>query len=163
MRQVDKEKWKDIPGYEGLYKISTHGRVSGINGKHSFGWNVNDGYRKVRLYKNGLRKDFYVHRLVALSFVKMKNGFSVINHKDSNPSNNHYKNLEWCTQTMNMKHAAEKGRLNVIGKCVIQKSTGIEFISIKKAAESIGINQNTLVHSLRKGSSKYGFMLKNAK
>lgn len=51
----------------------------------------------------------YVHRLVALTFLNREEGKTFINHKDGNKLNNHYMNLEWCTNSENINHAWENG------------------------------------------------------
>lgn len=67
------------------------------------------GYWKVELSNGGKRKSYKVHRLVGLSFIPNPEGKPYINHIDGNPLNNHYKNLEWCTQLENVIHALETG------------------------------------------------------
>jgi hypothetical protein len=65
----------------------------------------------VVLYNKNGRKRFYVHRLVGMSFVKGYKKELQINHKDGNPKNNMYTNLEWVTMSENMLHAR-----NVLGQ-----------------------------------------------
>lgn len=64
-------------------------------------------YYKVRLYKKGKRKSYYVHRLVAWCFIGEVNGMEV-NHKDRDPSNNRLENLEIVTASENQKHWRNK-------------------------------------------------------
>jgi hypothetical protein len=61
-------------------------------------------YQVVLLYKNGVRKMFYVHRLVAEAFCNKKVNANQVNHIDSNKTNNHYCNLEWVTSKENVTH-----------------------------------------------------------
>ena len=90
-----KEVWKDIIGYEGLYKISNWGRVySLISGKELKQASDKDGYFRVLLHNNGEKKNFSVHRLVASHFIsfvpeeeKTIDDY-VINHKDERKGNN---------------------------------------------------------------------------
>lgn len=147
------EIWKDIKGYEGLYKVSTFGRVKNKIGKITDGWFVNGKYKKVRLYKNGTRKDFYLHRLVAIAFLDNPQNKSDVNHKDSNPENNALSNLEWCTHQENMKHASINNRINRDGVKVIHKATGKIFKSIQEASEFVNLKQNTLLYQLKRKSS----------
>ena len=106
-----KEKWKDIPGYAGLYKVSNFGNVKRIAG---FGcrkdrlcglYNNSRGYLKVILCKENVRKNNLIHRLVALTFIPNPDKFPVINHIDENQQNNHVNNLEWCTQKHNVNYS----------------------------------------------------------
>lgn len=107
------EVWKDIVGYEGLYKVSNKGNVYSVERKNSRGRKIggriikpinSDGYLKLYLYKNGMRKNKYVHRLVAEAFIPNHNKYLEINHKDEDKTNNHIENLEWCTREHNINH-----------------------------------------------------------
>lgn len=113
------EIWKDISGFEGHYQVSNLGNVRSL-----VGWNghktverkkvlkpsmTTTGYWKVKLVKDGARKDYRIHRLVALSFLEKEDGKDVVNHKDGNKLNNDVQNLEWCTQKENIDHAVEFG------------------------------------------------------
>lgn len=70
------------------------------------------GYLGVRLYNNGNGKTLKLHRLVALAFVDGYFEGAQVNHKDGNKANNHYSNLEWCTNQENHLHKMANG-LNV--------------------------------------------------
>ena len=116
------ELWKWIAGYEGLYMVSTHGRVKSVDryercckdarrlrkSKILKQATDKDGYKRVRLYKNGKYKVYSVHRLVAQAFLDNPNNYPIINHKDEDKANNYYKNLEWCTQQYNTKYSSYK-------------------------------------------------------
>jgi len=106
------ENWVDIPGYDGLYRVSNLGNVISIN-FHNTGRpkplrqeNVKNGYRRVTLSKDGRTKRFSVHRLVAIVFIPNPHNYPCINHKDENPSNNRIDNLEWCTVQYNTKYGS---------------------------------------------------------
>ena len=140
-----KEIWKDIKGYEGLYQVSNFGRIKLRNGKISNGWDRGLGYKRVRLYKNKKAKNFYLHQLVGKYFIENPKNKRFINHIDSNPSNNHYKNLEWCNQKENMNHAKRKGRMKGSPTLVINMQSGIFYESINEAAKVINMKPNSLV------------------
>lgn len=104
------EIWKDIQGYEGLYQISNFGRVKSLpkfrnNGTGGFiskekilkTEENNRGYVRVQIKNNGKAKRFFVHRLVAFSFIPNPENKPCVNHLDCNPLNNRADNLEWCT------------------------------------------------------------------
>ena len=63
----------------------------------------NKGYKFISLYKNGIRKNFYIHRLVAQTFIQNFDNMPIINHIDGNKQNNSENNLEWCTYSHNIK------------------------------------------------------------
>lgn len=59
--------------------------------------------------RHGKMKSFKVHRLVALAFIRNPNNKPCVNHRDSNKTNNHYRNLEWCTNHENILHSVTSG------------------------------------------------------
>lgn len=105
------EIWKDIKEYEGLYQISNLGNLISIKHNHIKPIVVrkNQRYLRVNLWKNGKYKTFSIHRLVAESFLPNPNNFPVVNHKDGNKLNNKADNLEWCTQSHNVKESYKLG------------------------------------------------------
>lgn len=113
-KQIEEEIWADIKGYEGYYKISTYGNVMSLNYNHTGKSKLmqptidKDGYERIGFSVNGKKKYFYIHRLVAIAFIKNPNNLPKINHKDMSPDlknnipvNNHVENLEWCTNQYN--------------------------------------------------------------
>ena len=64
-----------------------------------------DGYYRIGLNKDKKQKRFFVHKLVAETFISNPNNFSIINHIDGNKLNNNVNNLEYCTQSHNIKEA----------------------------------------------------------
>ena len=154
-----KEIWKDIKGFEKMYKISNLGNVKsldrycvdrfvkGIEMKKE----TNKGYKRVVLQKNRKRKRFLVHRLVAIHFIKNPKNKKYVNHIDGNPANNNVNNLEWCTSSENQLHAYRiglqkplKGKDNEKCKPVFMidlKTNKIlkEFYSAGEAQEKTGV------------------------
>lgn len=98
------EIWKDIKGYEGLYQVSTFGRVRSANKLLHLNTNTY-GYKHVTLSRGKSQKTMVVHRLVATAFIENPLGLPQINHKDGNKNNNTVSNLEWTTQKDNNHHA----------------------------------------------------------
>jgi hypothetical protein len=139
----DVEIWRDIIGYEGLYQVSTMGRVKNLKtGKILKPVKNKQGYMYVCLSKNGQRKTFKVHRLVAQAFLKPVPGKDFVNHLDEDKTNNHYSNLEYCTAKENLiyndgqKRRAEKKRKPVQA---INPDTGevvVEYPSVNEAGRN---------------------------
>lgn len=113
---MEKEIWKDIPGYEGFYQASNLGRVKSvtriITDKHGilrklYGTILHqyigtNKYYQVNLSVNGKMKTEKVHKLIGLAFLPKENPTYEINHKDENKLNNKANNLEWCSRSYNM-------------------------------------------------------------
>ena len=106
MLTLDYSSYK-IPGFSDDYRISIDGTVTSLK------------YNKIKILKpilrsNGyvsvvLRKDnksipMYVHRLVAITFLKNEENKEVVNHKNGIKTDNNLNNLEWVTHTENSQH-----------------------------------------------------------
>ena len=130
------EIWKDVKGYEGLYKINNFGIVKNSNKKIIKSQKNKSGYITIKLHNNGKRKKYMVHRLVAEAFVPDKSNFKYydeedklkyvnnldklkINHKDENKQNNNVENLEWCTIKYNNYYGTRIERVSESIKKVV--------------------------------------------
>jgi len=119
--------FKDVAGYEGLYAVNEMGEVwsyekispIGVHGGEvkrgghllkPMRANQRTTHQRVILTKEGKRKQYLVHRLVAQAFIPNPDKLPFINHKDCNPENNHASNLEWCSAKQNSIHAYQNGR-----------------------------------------------------
>lgn len=103
--ELKNEQWRDIDGYEGMYQVSSLGRVRSLKyGKTRVlrAYKNRYGYLKVFLWKYGKRHNIYVHRLVAQAFIpnddETKNE---VNHIDECKQNNRVSNIEWCDRSYN--------------------------------------------------------------
>lgn len=98
----------DVPGYEGLYEVSSIGRVKSFHGRKEYMKPfLNGGYERMQLTKDKVRKKILTHRLVAMAFLPNVYKKPCINHKDGNKLNNRFSNLEWCTIQENNKHSID--------------------------------------------------------
>ena len=96
---------KPIIGYENLYKINNYGEVLSLRSNKILKPNNNGiGYFIIQLCKNGKRKNYLIHRLVAEHFLDNPNNLPEVNHKDEDKSNNFVNNLEWCKHKYNMNY-----------------------------------------------------------
>lgn len=99
------EIWKSIQDYE--YEISSFGRVRNKKTKKILSiFDVNgEGYLRVILFKNHKKKRFFIHRLVAKTFIENPDNKPQVNHKDGVKQNNNLENLEWVTNSENQLHS----------------------------------------------------------
>lgn len=136
---MEREIWKDIAGYEGIYQASNAGRIRSLDrvvklsdGKRQYRQGIvlkqrksTKGYKVVHLSKNGISKNKFVHVLVLESFFERPNGLTQINHKDENKSNNNLNNLEYCDAIYNQNY----------GSC--SKNKSIATINDKKKSKPV--------------------------
>lgn len=127
---MQKEIWKDVLGYEGIYKISNNGRVKSLSRKSWNGkaWHDRDecilknhtskvGYLSVGLHRNGKKKTVFVHKLVAMAFLyHTPCGHDlVIDHINNNKSDNRALNLQLTTMRHNVSKDRKKGTSKYTG------------------------------------------------
>ena len=122
---LDGEIWRKIEGWDDAYEISNYGRVKSCyrlvkqkNGRirpykekimKCFLTPLN--YVRLNLEKDGFKKKFFVHQLVAKAFIDNPLNYTQINHKDENPQNNIVDNLEWCDAKYNLNYGTRIERL----------------------------------------------------
>jgi hypothetical protein len=102
------EIWKDIEGYNGLYQISTKGRVKSLITNRILKPSIKR-YSNVVLCKDNKKKYPTIHRLVATSFISNPNNYPIVMHKDNNGNNNDVSNLQWGTHSDNNLYAYQCG------------------------------------------------------
>ena len=106
------EIWKAIEGYEGLYEVSSYGRVKSLKRERVIILKPgirSTGHLCVNLYKNNHRFNYTVHRLVAKTFISLDKYRGYVNHLDGNKQNSRCDNLEWVTSSENQLHAYQVG------------------------------------------------------
>lgn len=169
------EEWRDVKGWEGLYQVSSMGRVRSIDrmvahrdGKKQF---YKGAPKKLRLHKTGYilvflhrggkkgeNKMYRVHRLVAEAFVPNPEGKKVVNHKNFNRTDNRAINLEWCTTKENIIHRFKEGdkkTSNVVVKCI---ERNIIYESGREAAKACGLSScSHILEATKSGGVSGGF------
>lgn len=118
------EKWKDVVGYENLYKVSNLGSVKRLSRESvdKLGRpyklkekllkpnRIKGGYFQLKLTRDKVEKSLLLHRLVCEAFHgPAPEGRNFVNHKDGDKSNNRADNLEWVSVQENTDHAAANG------------------------------------------------------
>jgi hypothetical protein len=167
------EIWKDIQGYEGLYLVSNLGRVKRMYKNRPSvirkGTIDKDGYLRIGLSKDCKYKYFYIHRLVAMSFIENAENKPCINHINGIKNDNRIDNIEWCTYSENIRHADKTGlracpkgkdchmfgKLNGLhhnSKIVLNTQTGIYYDCAKEAAKAHQYKYSTLKSYLNGGN-----------
>lgn len=166
------EIWQRIKGFENLYKISTYGRIKSLgNGKSTNSKTKSErilksnysstGYEKIKLFKDGKRYYFSVHRLVAQTFIYNDKNKKEVNHKDGNKANNNVSNLEWVTSSENQLHAFKHGlQKSRMGKDHVQSKSVRQldlngnlirtFESIKQVQRELGFNSFGIIKCCKK-------------
>ena len=166
------ERWKNIPGYEGLYEASSKGQIRSKKGKTTYTERHGERVWKSRilkekdkkgretrydLWKNGKSKTFLGHRLIAQTFIPNLENKPCVNHIDGNPKNNHIENLEWCTYKENEIHSLENGLSGTaITIILVDKISGEKqsFHSMSRASRFIGFNNGYISGLLKRGKNE---------
>lgn len=144
------ERWKDIEGYEGKYKISSLGRVKSLNYNHTKSERIlkqdkdRYGYLYVVLCTDGKRITKKVHRLVAQAFIDNPDNLPQVNHKNEDKTMNYVENLEWCTNKYNCNYGTRNERMSKKVLCV---ETNIIYPSTREAGRQI--NSSSIVSCLK--------------
>ena len=168
------EELRDIPDYEGIYAITTHGRV----------WSYprviekSDGRKKtvvgrwLKASKNLLgqkytsktslwfqsqRKNFIISRLVAQAFIPNPDNKPQVDHLDGDSENNHVSNLKWVTAFENTRHEIATGIVNRSEICkqmqiknqkLVTNETGQVYKSATFASLLFGKRKNAVTSSI---------------
>ena len=154
----NQEVWKDVIGYEGLYQVSSLGRVKSLGRKKGAGSGnkfrpvilmktnatSKDGYIRVSLCLKGISKSHKIHKLVAINFLgHVPCGMDiVVDHIDCNKQNNQVSNLQLISNRENATKDRHKNK-NKISKYVgvgldKRRNKWRAYISIEGKQTSIG-------------------------
>lgn len=100
-----------IKGYEN-YEVRPNGEVINTkSGKILKPQKNTRGYLQVGLSKDGTKKHFLIHRLVAEAFIPNPLNLPCVNHRDENKTNNCISNLEWCTYEYNNNYGTRTEKI----------------------------------------------------
>ena len=143
---------KHLEKFDNQYSVTDNGIVYSLKGnkKELKGKVTNAGYREVILSHKGNKKYILVHRLVAETFIENSKNLRTVNHKDGNKLNNNIDNLEWMSDSENLKHARNNGLLNTKINNEIAEQIKNENGTIREIAKKYGIGK-TQVGYIKQG------------
>jgi NUMOD4 motif/HNH endonuclease len=150
------EEWKPVPGYEGLYEVSDHGRVRSLPRPYSPGLTYlkpskrDPYYHSFSLTREAITKKFRAHELVMIAFnPKPTQGKLEIRHLDGDPLNNRLSNLGWGSPSENKEDRKAHGTwgwkltLNDIHEIYVCRMFGH---TLKALALKYGATETTISH-----------------
>lgn len=160
--------WRDVVGYEGMYRVSNEGQIKSLVRKK---FNGHGCYTKrERILRPGKRgkggtwyefvvladgnsyKHYSVHRLVAEAFLPNPQKLPEVNHKDENTMNNSVNNLEWCTREYNINYSKAKR----VAQLTPDGEKLAEYQSITAASRISGISRTAINNCLTGWSGTAG-------
>lgn len=172
------EEWRPVVGYEGLYEVSTQGRVRSIDrshtmtGRHKTPYtrrvkgkqlklSLNSaGYPQAFLHMGEGGKWHLVHRLVAKAFLPNPSHLPEVNHINEIKDDNSLSNLEWCSRVDNCNHSIRNRADTKGGRAVLDKDQVVEAINLineegmtlKDVGDKFGVTPSC-IHRICKGLS----------
>ena len=149
----EKNSMKPIAHFEEKYSITLDGKIfSRMNNEFKSTPIGTRGYLIVTLSLNGVKKQFNVHRLVALHYIPNPYGHRIVNHIDGDKTNPDVSNLEWVDDVGNAQHALETG----LRSGFLSKDTKLAYLdrvfrgeTIRFIASEIGRGEEVLSRMLR--------------
>jgi hypothetical protein len=140
-----REIWKDVPGWEGFYQVSTYGRVRSIPRKVPTwrGWRISPdkvltpsigdaGYKQVVLCRNGNGVNFTIHTLMVLAFIPNPESKPEVSHINDVKTDNRLENLEWATRVENSRRAIQNNKYRQGSRCSQAVLTERDISSIRR-------------------------------
>jgi hypothetical protein len=153
--------------FYGNYIVYPNGIIYNVVSKKELSQRVVNKYKVVTLFRNKYRKDFKVHRLVAMCFINNTENKPFVNHLDGDKFNNNADNLEWCTHMENVVHAIKTGLTKSKGEfnpsCKINENIVLDIrkkyvenkYSHRKLSAMFKISKTQVGRILRKESWKH--------
>ena len=146
---------RDVKNYEGLYAVTSCGKVWSYKRKKFLVPRANSkGYLRVKLCKDGQKKWYRVHRLVAEAYIPNPDNLPQVDHIDENKTHNYVNNLQWITNRNNCRKSNNKP--------ILQYTFDGEFVREWECAADVGSQIRKGINDCLKGRRKaaYGFIWK---
>lgn len=165
---MNHEIWRDVPGFEGKYQVSNLGRVKSLDRIDSIGrrrtgvllkpWKERNGYRLVSIMSGDKQRRYYVHRLVAETFIgPLPDGYEV-NHKDEDKTNNTAGNLEYLTHKDNINYGTANERRSKPVIAILDDGQTERYASMTAAGKAFGVDRTTIREAIHKSRKKHDRM-----
>lgn len=146
---------KDVKNYEGLYGVTSCGRVYSYKSKKFLTpKHTRNGYLRIKLCKNGKAKQFYVHRLVAEAYIPNQDNLPQVDHIDNDKTHNYLNNLQWITNRDNVRKSCNKP--------ILQFDLDGNFVKEWESATDVGKEVMSNIRNCLRGEQKtaYGYVWK---
>ena len=143
---------KDIKNYEGLYAVTSCGKVWSYKNEKFLEPKVQrDGYLFVSLWKDGKVKNYRIHRLVAEAYIPNPDNLPQVDHIDNDKTHNYLNNLQWITNRDNCRKSKNKP--------ILQYDLDGNFIREWNSATDVGREVQSHICQCLKGKYKtaYGY------
>lgn len=168
------EEWRSVKGYEGIYEVSSLGRVRAkerfvpgrrgiVHGHIVVALKQKTGYIRICLSKDHKKTYFSVHRLVAEAFVPNPHNYPCVNHLDEDRTNNKSSNLQWCTYSQNNNYGTRRSKISEThrckGKAFMQIDCSNNIVAIYRAmidAHELGYDRSNILKCLT--GKKYTYL-----
>ncbi len=167
IQNLPNEIWKDIDGYNGIYQVSSMGRVKSrqispkgiLTGEKLRKFGNCRGYYFVPLNLDCDVKNHRVNRLVAIAFHPNLNNLPQVNHKNLDKLDNRAENLEWCDESHNQRHArANKVFKKALGNAKINQEKANEIRELYKTGK---YTQNQIGELFNLAGRTVGLIIQN--
>ena len=141
---------KDVVGYEGLYAVTSCGKVWSYKRQKFLEPQLNEnGYWRVCLYKDRKEKKYMIHRLVAEAYIPNPDNLPEVDHIDNDKNHNYVNNLQWITHRDNSRKSNNKP--------ILQYTIEGEFVREWECAADVGKVAVKSINNCLKGRNKTAY------